>query len=370
MNLNPKNLKPNPISISIYGEEEMDETFILSIKEKGVLVPVYIKKDNTIISGHRRVKAAVKCELETIPIIVLEFPDEIAERSAIIEYNKQRKKTLTQIMREAEEIEFIESENSKKRMLAGKKVDPVRVSAQGKTRDIVAKNIGMKRDTYEKAKKIYKNAKSGNNKAEDALKKIDAGELSIHKAYSAIKKDEIKAKAKQVEFPKGKYRIIYADPPWKYGSDRIVYGGDQEEHYPCMTIKELCAMPISDITEDNAVLFLWVTSPILEESFDIIRAWSFEYKTSFIWDKVKHNMGYYNSVRHELLLVCTRGSCLPDVKKLFDSVHTEERTEHSTKPEHFRMIIDTIYPEGNRIELFARKQSKGWKAYGNECKIS
>jgi N6-adenosine-specific RNA methylase IME4 len=78
-------------------------------------------------------------------------------------------------------------------------------------------------------------------------------------------------------------------------------------------------------------------------------------------------MGHYNSVRHELLLVCTKGSCTPDVKKLYDSVLSEERTQHSKKPETFRNIIDTIYPLGHRIELFARNiTNEGWDVYGNQ----
>jgi N6-adenosine-specific RNA methylase IME4 len=119
-------------------------------------------------------------------------------------------------------------------------------------------------------------------------------------------------------------------------------------------------------TEDNAVLFLWVTSPLLEDSFKVINSWGFKYKTSFVWDKIKHNMGHYNSVRHEFLLVCTKGSCLPEHIQLFDSVQSIEKTEHSIKPEQFRKIIDTLYPSGNRIELFARVKIKGWDYYGNE----
>lgn len=168
------------------------------------------------------------------------------------------------------------------------------------------------------------------------------------------------------ELREGKYRVIYADPPWKYGNTMPDYMGVQDDHYKLMTIQEICSLPIRSIAEDDAVLFIWVTSPILEESFKVINAWGFEYKASFVWDKVKHNMGHYNSVRHELLLVCTRGSCQPDVQKLFDSVVTEERTEHSKKPETFRSIIDTIYPYGNRIELFAREKINGWNSYGNE----
>jgi len=200
----------------------------------------------------------------------------------------------------------------------------------------------------------------------EAIKK---GDKSISEVRREIKKAEL---VKNIEeFPTEKYRVIYADPPWKYGDTLSgdiseSYGG-AEKHYPSMSITELCALPVGEMADDNAVLFLWVTSPLLFECEPVFRAWGFEYKTSFVWDKIKHNMGHYNSVRHEFLLVCTRGSCLPDVNKLFDSVQSIERTlRHSEKPEVFRRIIDTIYPHGKRIELFARKESKGWDSWGNE----
>ena len=164
----------------------------------------------------------------------------------------------------------------------------------------------------------------------------------------------------------GKYRVLYADPPWKYGNTMPDYYYGPDDHYPLLSLKEICELPVAEIAEQDSVLFLWTTSPMLEESFDVIKAWGFKYKTSFIWDKVKHNMGHYNSVRHELLLVCVRGSYQPNIKKLFDSVHTEERTGHSVKPEYFRNVIDTIYPEGNRIELFARVKVDNWEVWGNE----
>jgi len=114
-------------------------------------------------------------------------------------------------------------------------------------------------------------------------------------------------------------------------------------------------MPAQEWAEDDAVLFLWATSPMLENAFQVIRAWGFKYKTSFVWDKVKHNFGHYNSIRHEFLLVCTRGSCTPDAGKLFDSVQTIERSDrHSEKPEEFRKIIETLYTRGAKLELFAR----------------
>ena len=99
----------------------------------------------------------------------------------------------------------------------------------------------------------------------------------------------------------------------------------------------------------------------------MINAWGFKYKASFVWDKIAHNMGHYNSVRHEFLLVCVKGSCQPDVRKLFDSVVSVERTEHSKKPEAFREIIDAIYTQGARVELFARQAAVGWERWGYEA---
>jgi N6-adenosine-specific RNA methylase IME4 len=193
--------------------------------------------------------------------------------------------------------------------------------------------------------------------------KVNAG-MKPQEAIRQTKAEQ--AAERSVSAPSGKYRVLYADPPWSYGNTQPEYQTEQRDYYPVLSIVELCALPIKDLAESDAVLFLWATSPILEEAFQVIRAWGFTYKSSFVWDKIKHNMGHYNSVRHEFLLICVRGSCQPDVRQLFDSVQSIERTEHSAKPEEFRTIIDTIYPHGARIELFARRQTPGWATWGNE----
>jgi N6-adenosine-specific RNA methylase IME4 len=177
---------------------------------------------------------------------------------------------------------------------------------------------------------------------------------------------------KVASLPNGKHTVIYADPPWDYSDKQAVKGaygtgtGAADGHYPCMKLSELMALDVASLAADDSVLFLWVTSPLLPQGLGVAKAWGFSYKASFVWDKVKHNMGHYNSVRHEFLLVCTRGSCTPQVSKLFDSVQSIERAKHSEKPEEFRRIIETLYPKGRKVELFARKKVKGWKAHGNE----
>jgi N6-adenosine-specific RNA methylase IME4 len=174
-----------------------------------------------------------------------------------------------------------------------------------------------------------------------------------------------------IPLPDGKYQVIYADPPWPYEEHGVSVSqnyGNVERHYQDMTIEEIKQLPVKDLALENSVLFIWVTSPKLNEVWDIITAWGFEYKTSFVWDKVKHNYGYYNSVRHELLLVCGRGKSTPDNSKLYDSVQTIERSEiHSQKPEEFYKIIEDLY-YGPKIELFARNKRQGWEVWGNEVK--
>ena len=112
------------------------------------------------------------------------------------------------------------------------------------------------------------------------------------KSLTQVRREQKQTEVKQTEWPSGKYRIIYADPPWSYGNTQPDYQTEQRDHYAVMSLDDICELPVKGLTTDDAVLFLWATSPILEECFEVINAWGFKYKSSFIWDKVKHNMGH------------------------------------------------------------------------------
>jgi N6-adenosine-specific RNA methylase IME4 len=172
-------------------------------------------------------------------------------------------------------------------------------------------------------------------------------------------------KAVYPDLPAGPYRVLYADPPWQYFSTDPYYQGHARDHYRTLSITQLCALPVKRLLTPKAVLFLWITSPILAECFPVIKAWGFTYKTNLVWHKDTHNYGYYLSNEHELLLICTRGACKPDVENRFPSVQRIVRTSHSTKPLEIRMLIDTLYPEGRRLELFARTHTPGWDVWGD-----
>lgn len=116
-------------------------------------------------------------------------------------------------------------------------------------------------------------------------------------------------------------------------------------------------------------MFLWVTSPKLEEGLIVLNAWGFEYKTSMVWVKDKIGMGYYVRGRHEFLLIGTKGNPLkPEPENRFDSVIAAPRTEHSKKPSEVYERIEKMYPNGKYLELFARNERKNWKSWGNEVK--
>lgn len=165
----------------------------------------------------------------------------------------------------------------------------------------------------------------------------------------------------------GKFRVVYADPPWAYRDSGGIGFGKAEEHYATRSVEEISSLPVRDHVCDDAVLFLWVTSPLLAEVWPVVGAWGFEYKASLVWDKGRaHPVGHYVRCRHELLLVCVRGSCTPDRPNPdIQSIQFASASDHSAKPERFAEIIQELY-DGPYLELFARVERPGWTSWGDQ----
>jgi N6-adenosine-specific RNA methylase IME4 len=165
----------------------------------------------------------------------------------------------------------------------------------------------------------------------------------------------------------GKFPVIYCDPPWEYD----FMGVDAwrvDNHYPTMTTDQICAEAVSEVTTKDAILFLWTTAPKLADAMRVISAWGFTYKTCAIWDKDWTGMGNYFRIQHELLLIATRGEIPPPEtdNRPASIVRHKRSTKHSEKPDVFYDIIEAMYPELPKVELFARRSRKGWKFWGNE----
>ncbi len=166
--------------------------------------------------------------------------------------------------------------------------------------------------------------------------------------------------------PLGKYNVILADPPWRYefnaSASRVI-----EKHYPTMDIDAICALPVSKIASDDAILFLWAPATHRPASLRVLEAWGFEYRTGMVWDKESIGMGHFVRQQHEEVAIARRGifPC-PEPAARPPSVFKHKRQAHSQKPDILHEIIEAMYPQGKRIELFARRRRAGWTAWGNE----
>jgi N6-adenosine-specific RNA methylase IME4 len=172
------------------------------------------------------------------------------------------------------------------------------------------------------------------------------------------------------------YDIIYADPPWDYKGQKQHSGkggkdtGSAAKHYGTLKLSDLKQLPVAEIAADDCLLFMWSSSPHLDQGIDLMKAWGFKWATvGFVWNKMRVNPGFYTMSQCELCLIGKRGR-IPEprgarnVRQLVESL----RGAHSVKPAEVRERIVEMFPTQSKIELFARQRADGWDAWGDEVK--
>lgn len=174
-----------------------------------------------------------------------------------------------------------------------------------------------------------------------------------------------------------KYSVILADPPWKFevwekgsGSDRAA-----EKYYPTLSLEDICAIPVANIAADNCALFIWCVWPSLFDARHVIEAWGFTYRTlGFEWIKLNKSgygphmgLGYYTRSNSEPCLLAVRGS-MPVQNRGKRNLIFAPVSDHSAKPNDQYTIIEDLYPETKKIELFTRNPRNGWDYWGNNVK--
>jgi len=216
------------------------------------------------------------------------------------------------------------------------------------------------------------------------------------------------------KFPKGKFKVIYADPPWRFvtrspkgrgrSPDGPVDRNEQRKnnparHYETMSLDDIKAMvtEIDKIADKDCVLLMWIVDPLLPEALDVIKAWGFKYKTvGFYWAKLRKaplkksrlqdadderkafpmGTGYWTRANPEQCLLATRGNpkrISAGVQKLLAmegqaGIHciVSPRREHSRKPDEAYDRIEALCGPGPKLELFARNTRPGWASWGNQ----
>lgn len=185
---------------------------------------------------------------------------------------------------------------------------------------------------------------------------------------------EIRRQARELGSFDGPYAVIYADPPWRFGTDGCDHA--PENHYPTMTTDEICAIrvfdrPVGELALPDSVLLLWVPpSLVYPEAMRVIEGWGFKYLTHLVWDKGSIRIGSVIRNQHEDLILAKRGAFpAPETLNRPSSVIQAPVTGHSAKPPIVRAMIDRMYPGVPKIELFARgEEPEGWRFWGYEAR--
>ena len=173
-----------------------------------------------------------------------------------------------------------------------------------------------------------------------------------------------------IPFPDKKYSIIYADPPWQYKES----WGNGQVGYETMNSKDIYALPVSEITMDQAHLYLWVTNPFLAEGLEVCKSWGFDYKTLITWIKTYKNgkpemgMGYYFRSCTEHIIFGVKGKMKCQNKITRNMFYAVNSRNHSQKPNCVKNMIVNCSGDLSRIELFSRQETDGWDSWGNETK--
>jgi N6-adenosine-specific RNA methylase IME4 len=333
-----------------------------SIGEVGLLHPVVVTPEGRLIAGQRRLEACRLLGWTEVPVTIVDLYQ--AARGEAHE-NFVRKDLLpSEIVALKRAIEPLERREARERQ--GTRADlclPATVAEcqraySGDARDKIARYLGVGRTTIERAEAVVDAAEEEPEEYGHLVEQMDRS----GKVAGAYRRLEVLKQAKQLDsaphqLPTGPFRVIVADPPWRYESGNGL-------PYPTMDIEEIKAMPVVEIADENAILWLWTTNAHLRVAFDVVEAWGFEYKTLLTWVKDRMGTGEWLRGQTEHCMLGVRGK-----PAFLHGNHTTvleaARREHSRKPKDFYALVEATCP-GGKVELFGRERRTGWKAYGND----
>jgi N6-adenosine-specific RNA methylase IME4 len=336
-----------------------------SIERIGLLHPVVVTTDNKLVVGRRRIEAFKKLGRKEIPANVAKNIDELnllldSERD---ENTCREAYTPEEAVHLGERFEDLERKAAKERQAhAGPSSGKgAKTSGSGKlpeavkkdTRDAVGKAAGVSGKTYEKAKAVVR---SGDRALIDEMNRTG-------KVNGAHKKLVVRQKSEAIEkepspVPEGPFRVIVCDPPWHYEKREADPSHRASLPYPSMSIEEIKSLPVKSRSHEDSVLWLWTTNSHIPESFAIVDAWGFKYKTLLTWGKTTMGTGDWLRGKTEHCLLCVRGK--PTIRLTNQTtLLTAAKGKHSEKPQEFYDLVEALCP-GSKLEMFQRKPRQGW----------
>jgi N6-adenosine-specific RNA methylase IME4 len=360
-----------PLSDAEYQELKAD------IAARGVMVPLEYDEAGNVLDGHHRERACKDLGITDWPRIVRHGLDEAGKRLHARQLNLARRHLGQEAKRNLIEDQLRETpQRSNRAIAAGLGVDDTTVGDARRRLEATAgipqleRTVGADGKYRPTGYRYIDDSASGQRSALETAKEIRAEKAETRRA----ERIERIANISKGNAPLGlerTYPVILADPPWRFehppmGGNRVV-----ENHYPTLTLEEICALPVKELATEDAILFLWATSPKLAECMKVIEAWGFNYRTDMVWVKDSIGMGYYARQRHEALLIATRGDIPPPRESdRPPSVLYAPRREHSRKPDETYALVERMYPELAKIELYARHARPGWERWGNQAGVA
>jgi N6-adenosine-specific RNA methylase IME4 len=338
-----------------------------SIADIGLLHPIVVTPDGSLIAGARRLMAFKKLGRESIPVTVVDL-----ERVVLGEYaeNTFRKNfTPSECADIADALEPIERAHARERQVAGRPSE--KFSEGGEARHKIAKAAGRSAPSIAKARAVRDAAKAepekfGKLQADmDRTGRVDGPfkRLKIMRQVAAIR-------AEPPQLPgRRPYRVIIADPPWPYEIDNNI----NREHraaksYPQMSIAQICALDVGAIAHDDCVLWLWTTNHHMREAFTVLDAWGFKQKTILTWAKDKIGMGDWLRGQTEHCLMAVRGKPVVELTNQPTILFANRPRENSQKPVEFYDFVEGLCPAPRYAYLFSRyRHNEKWDCHGDEA---
>jgi N6-adenosine-specific RNA methylase IME4 len=329
-----------------------------SIAEVGLLHPVVVTPEGRLIAGQRRLEACRSLGWAEVPVTIVDLLQ--AARGEAHE-NFVRKDLLpSEIVALKRAIEPLERREARERQGSRADISPAAVVAEGAgdTRDKIARYLGVGRTTIERAETVVEAAEDEPEEYGYLVDQMDrSGKVAGAYRRLEVLKQARKLETAALEFPTGPFQVIVADPPWRYDSGNSL-------PYPTMDIEEIKALPVAEIADGNAILWLWTTNAHLRVAFDVVEAWGFKYRTMLTWVKDRMGTGEWLRGQTEHCMLAVRGNPV-FLHGNHTTVLEAARREHSRKPEEFYALVEETAP-GSKVELFARGKRAGWIAFGNQ----
>jgi N6-adenosine-specific RNA methylase IME4/ParB-like chromosome segregation protein Spo0J len=335
------------------------EVFRADVATHGIQVPIEITATRVVLDGRQRLRAARDLGLATVPVRVVEAEDELDYmlRAAIMRRQLTASQRAALVVERDHYRRLQAGARRRQRANLSQATEVATLPPRGKTREFGARLAGVSGRTVQDAVTVREHDP-------ELFERVKRGRVSAPVAARQVRRRLRDAQLPAPgPLPEGPFELVYADPPWPLGHPDSPHA--PENHYPTMDLDSIKAIEVP--AADDAVLFLWAVSSLLNEALDVVKAWSFQCKTTLCWVKPWIGPGVWVRNRHELLLVCRRGNHPPpDPEDRVDSVLEEPRGRHSEKPERVYDLLERMYPRASKLELFARSRRPGWSAWGNE----